>query len=409
MKILHTADWHFGKQLYRRLLTDEMQLFTDWLTDILNKEHIDILMISGDIFDVSNPANLDKERYFSFLKVLRDHSIITIITGGNHDSISFLNSSKDYLKQDNIFVIGGATDKIEDEILHFNIGNEEVVICAVPFLRDRDLRDEASDEQFSSRSEAIQYGLKVHYQTLLELSKAKYPKAPIIAMGHLFAIGSSTSESERDIHIGNTGAVSHDIFNGYDYVALGHIHKPQMINNNTKIRYSGSPIPLSFSEKKDEKQILIITVENSVITEPKVIKTPKFRSLLRFTGTLSDIQEKIKGFDFNESHLPPYIELLVVEEHYNLDIIQQTNTFIEDFNEHHQAQIIFNKIDFKTGSKNISQLLYKDDTEIEDLSPIDVFRKRLKSELPEANDNEIQDIEETFNELLETYYEEKRA
>ncbi len=407
MKILHTADWHFGKQLYRRLLTDEMQLFTDWLSTTLKEEQIDILMISGDIFDVTNPTNLDKERYFSFLKVLREYQIITIITGGNHDSISFLNSSKDYLKQDRIFVIGGATEAIEDEILHFNIGGEEVVICAVPFLRDRDLRNEVSDELFNSRSEAIQYGLKVHYQTLLKLSKTKYPQAPIIAMGHLFAIGSNTSDSERDIHIGNTGAVSHDIFDGYDYVALGHIHKPQMINNNSKIRYSGSPIPLSFSEKKDEKQILIISVEQGVITEPKVIKTPQFRRLLRFTGTLSEIEQKIKDFDFKQSYLPPYIELLVIEEQYNLDSIQQTNLFIEEFNHSNKAQIIFNKIEFKTGSKNISQLLCKEGSEIEDLSPIDVFRKRLESELPEANVDERQSIEETFNELLEAYYDEK--
>ncbi len=405
MKILHTADWHFGKQLYRRLLTDEMQYFTDWLIEIIEQETIDILLISGDVFDITNPANVDKERYFSFLKRLREHQITTIITGGNHDSISFLNSSKEYLKQDNIFVVGGATEDIEEELLYVQCKSEQVVICAVPFLRDRDLRNEESELTFTSRSEAIRHGLKVHYQTLLDLAKSKYPKVPLIAMGHLFATGSSTSESEREIHIGNTGAVSHTIFEGFDYVALGHIHKPQIINHNEYIRYSGSPIPLSFSEKKDEKQVVVLTIENNKITPPKVIKTPKFRSLLRFTGTLAEVQQKLKHFDFSDSLLPPYIEIEINEMEYNLETIRQKDLFIEDFNELNEVQIISNKINFNKGSKNISELLNKADTEIEDLSPIDIFRKRLESELPNANEKERQELEDCFNELLEQLIE----
>ncbi|MBS9766211.1 MAG: exonuclease subunit SbcD [Flavobacteriaceae bacterium] len=404
MKILHTADWHFGKQLYGHSLAEEMYRFTEWLVEVLQSEKIDILLISGDIFDVTNPSNLDKERYFSFLKLVREHHITTIITGGNHDSISFLNSSKEYLKQDNIFVVGGATENIEDEILHFKINDEEVVICAVPFLRDRDLREQTTDHEFSSRSEAIQYGLKTHYQSVLELAKAKYPTLPIIAMGHLFAIGSSTSESERDIHIGNSGAVSHEIFNGFDYVALGHIHKPQIIHKNEKIRYSGSPIPLSFSEKKDDKQVVIISVENGKIQLPKVVKVPKFRSLLRFSGTLQEVQQKINSFEFAENQLSAFIELQINEENYNLEIIQNTNLFVEEFNATNEAKIVFNKIKFKTGSKNIEDL-FEEDVAIENLEVSEVFHKRLLSELPDAEPKEREELEETFRELLDVYFE----
>ncbi len=404
MKILHTADWHFGKQLHTYSLSEEMDLFVNWLIDVLQKEAIDILLISGDIFDVSNPANADKERYFSFLKRLRDLKVKTIITGGNHDSVSYLNASKSYLKYDDIFVIGGATEHLEDEIISFEINGEKAVVCAVPFLRDKDLRNTLSDQKFTSRQEAIKAGILQHYQDLRALVTKKYPDVPTIAMGHLFAIGSVTSESERDIYIGNSGAVSAGVFQGFDYVALGHIHKPQVIAGNEMIRYSGSPIPLSFSEKKDEKQVVILSVEKGKIQSPKIVKIPKFRELKRFLGTLVEVKNKLSQF-VNDSPLPAFIELEIREEEYDFECVQQMNQFVENYNDSHTNQIIKPKISFKHGSKNVDNL-YEEGTTIQDLSERDVFQKKIVAELPEAKESQKSELEETFNELLARYFEE---
>ncbi len=403
MKILHTADWHFGKHLHGYSLAEEMDLFVSWLMDLLQKEDIDILLISGDIFDISNPANTDKERYFSFLKRLRELRIKTVITGGNHDSVSYLNASKNYLKYDDIFVVGGATEDLEDEIISFEIKEEKVTICAVPFLRDKDLRNSISDQEFSSRHEAIQAGILNHYQNLLAIVQKKYPTIPSIAMGHLFAVGSTTSESERDIHIGNSGAVSSGVFQGFDYVALGHIHKPQIINKNEMIRYSGSPIPLSFSEKKDDKQVVVISVENGKIQEPKVIKTPKFRQLKRFSGTFEEVLNKVNEFT-NSSPLSAFIELEIKEKEYDFEYIQQLNQLIENYNENNQNQIIHHKITFERGSKNIDEL-FEEGTDIKDLDVKEVFQKKIISEFKESNSKEINELEETFDELLEMYFQ----
>lgn len=400
MKILHTADWHFGKYLYKHSLTDQIQCFLNWLLVLLEEESIDILLISGDVFDVTNPANSDKEMYFSFLKSLRNLQIHTIITGGNHDSVSLLNSSKEYLVLDNIHIVGGATDNIEDEIFHFNIRNEQVVIAAVPFLRDRDLRTPSTEDENLSREKAIKLGLQEHYQNILQQIKQKYISVPCVAMGHLFAIGSSTSDSERDIHIGNTAAVSHQIFQGFDYVALGHIHKPQIVGDNSKIRYSGSPTSLSFSEKKDIKQVAVVTVKDSFILEPELISVPKFRALLRFSGTLEMIKTQVNRYNFPELTLPNFIEVKIEELNYNLQIMQQTMDWVEQFNLLNKDKIINSSIQFKEGSKSIDAF-YTSGVDIGDLTIAEVFKKRVESQLPDCDNKHYQELKKTFDELLE--------
>ena len=134
------------------------------------------------------------------------------------------------------------------------------MIAAVPFLRDKDLRSKEIDSQFKNRAEAVREGIKNHYARLAEICEQKYPDLPTIAMGHLYAKGVLPSDSERDIHVGNAAAVNSSIFSStFNYVALGHIHRPQIINKNNFIRYSGSPIALSFSEKSDDKSCLLYT------------------------------------------------------------------------------------------------------------------------------------------------------
>lgn len=400
MKVLHTADWHIGKVLHKNSLRDEMILFFDWLIQLMNEEAIDLLLISGDIFDLANPAVKDQRLYYEFLGRMINCKTKVIITGGNHDSTSLINAPEAILQTLDISVIGGATDEIEDEIIVVKAedGHPELLVAAVPFLRDRDLRNLYQEEQFEDRAEAIRYGIKKHYHELADIIKEKYPDMPSIAMGHLYARGVTVSESERDIHIGNAAAVTSDVFGDhYQYVALGHIHRPQIINKDEMIRYSGSPIALSFSEKDDQKSVVIIEVEDGNFLSPRIIPTPKFRELRRFSGTFEKVKSTLKNYkpDFP---LISFVELDIIEPNFSSRILVQVEELISEYAENPQVKILKHKTSFETGALDTADLFTHGEN-IEDLKPQEVFEKRLIQEgLDETNFNELR---ETFLEVLE--------
>jgi exonuclease SbcD len=256
MRILHTADWHLGARLIERDRLAEHAAFVDWLIETLSSEKIDALLLSGDVFDAANPPQDAVALYFDFLKRLADlKTVKAIITGGNHDSASHLNAPRDLLRRFDVHVFGHAgADNLVD------LGG--CVIAAVPFLRERDLRQATAGETISSVHEQVRSAIREHYAAQLAAARTLAQGRPVIAMGHLTVLGATTSDSERDIHIGNLGSVGADIFDGFDYTALGHLHRPQRVAGNETIRYSGSPIPLSFSEAADAKSVVILDLQN---------------------------------------------------------------------------------------------------------------------------------------------------
>ena len=271
MRILHTADWHLGARLVERDRLPEHAAFLDWLIETLRSEKIDALLLSGDVFDAANPPQDAVALYFDFLKRLADlKTVKAVITGGNHDSASHLNAPRELLRRFEVHVFGHAGDNIVD------LGG--VVIAAVPFLRERDLREAAAGETMAAVHEQVRAAIRAHYAAQLAACRDIAKSRPIIAMGHLTVLGATTSESERDIHIGNLGSVGADIFTGFDYTALGHLHRPQKVAGNETIRYSGSPIPLSFSEATDAKSVVIIDTNGMKIETHNVTIT---RALVR--------------------------------------------------------------------------------------------------------------------------------
>ena len=400
MKILHTADWHIGKVLHKHPLQDELILFFNWLLTTIETEAIDLLLISGDVFDLANPSAKDRKLYYGFLKSLVNKDLNIIITGGNHDSVGFLNAPKDLLDELNITIIGGATDPIEDEIIEVKDkqGNIQLVVAAVPFLRDKDLRNSETDQKYKNRTEAIREGIKNHYNEIGEICKRKYPETPLIAMGHLYVIGVEASESERDIHVGNAAAIDSSAFPScFDYVALGHIHRPQRISKNDFIRYSGSPIALSFSEKKDNKCVIVLELDKGKIKEPQVINLPKFRELKKFSGSLEEIQVKLQEYQ-PEFPLVSFVEIEVKEAEFSSLILSKIEDLKVDYTENDQFKILKGTTHFKTGAKDTSDLFIAGEN-IEDLSPMDVFSKRLESE--QMDEEKVQEIKDAFLELLE--------
>ena len=401
MKILHTADWHIGKVLHKHSLATELGLFFDWMIGTIEEEDIDLLLVSGDIFDLANPTIKDKEQYYDIMLKLYHSGCKVIITGGNHDSVGELNAPKEILSAINIQVVGGATQDISDELIPVKNqkGEVELVVAAVPFLRDRDLRSKDDTNKYDSRVEAIREGIKNHYAQLAQISEEKYPNIPAFAMGHLYASGATGSESEREIHVGNQASVKSSIFpQHFKYVALGHIHKPQMVDINPSIQYSGSPIALSFSEKEDEKKVLIIETTEGKVAEIRDIFVPKHRELKKISGTLEEVEQMLRSYKPNH-RLASFVELEVLESEFSAMVLAKVEELVLSYNETESFKILKHKTIFENKQLDTADL-FTEGTSIEELKPIDVFRKRLDQEA--LDESSRKKVEEAFIELLES-------
>lgn len=393
MKILHTADWHLGKKLHKHDLSNDHQLFFDWLINLIQEQNIDLLLISGDIFDLANPPIEARAMYYWFLKQMIQLNCKIIITGGNHDSAQMLDAPREILQLLDIKVVGGATNPIENEVVVL----ENLVVCAVPYLRDADLRQAIEGESGTSRVENVRLGIKKHYDTLAEICQEKYPNLLKIAMGHLYANGSISSESEREIQIGNLASVDgKDFSKTFDYVALGHIHRPQIIGGNERIRYSGSPIPLSFSEKNDQKIVLILEVSENKIQEIKTVEVPKFRELKRISGTLEEVKAKLLAFH-SETPLKSFIEIEVIEENYNPLVNKELNDIISVYDDEN-AVVLKHRFSFKNEVKS-SEELFVEGENLEDISEKSMLQKRLEKENTLSDEHRAL-MMEAFTELL---------
>lgn len=293
MRILHTADWHLGARLVERDRLPEHAAFLDWLIEMLRAEKIDTLLLSGDVFDAANPPQDAVGLYFDFLKRLADlRTVKAVITGGNHDSASHLNAPRELLKRFEVHVFGHAGENVVD------LG--EAVVAAVPFLRERDLRQSTVGEAMTDVQSHVRAAIRDHYAAQLVACRALAGKRPVIAMGHLTVLGATTSDSERDIHIGNLGAVGADVFEGFGYTALGHLHRPQRVAGLEHVRYSGSPVALSFSEAADHKSVVVLDTDGMKI---ETLAIPVTRLLTRVSvsrTTLAADLEKVPATSWAE-------------------------------------------------------------------------------------------------------------
>ncbi|MDP4270809.1 MAG: exonuclease subunit SbcD [Bacteroidota bacterium] len=259
MKILHTSDWHLGHRLHEHSQHEEHALFLQWLADYISQNHIDVLLLAGDVFDTGAPSSQSLKLYYDFLVNLRKsncHSVF--ITGGNHDAPGTLDAPKELLHALSVHVVGKATEVLSDEVFTVECNGEKLQVAAVPFLRDQDIRRAVAGESFDQITERYKQALMRHYHEAAGICQENASeKIVTIAMGHLFAIGGKVSDSEQSIYVGNLGDIGAEDFpETFGYMALGHLHRPQKVGGKDHIRYSGSPLTLSFSEVNQEKQVL---------------------------------------------------------------------------------------------------------------------------------------------------------
>lgn len=374
MKILHTSDWHLGQSFMGKSRQDEHRAFLDWLFETIEREKITLLVVAGDIFDTGTPPNYALELYYNFLtkqSTCRD----IIITAGNHDSIATLKAPKQLLKSLSVHVITSG-DEDEDEIVEiYNDDELEGIVCAVPFLRDSVVRQSLSGESMNDKEELLSHGIKSHYEKVYKeaLAVAKGKDIPILATGHLTTVGSKTSESEREIYIGGTLDIDSDFLaKDFDYVALGHLHNNQKVGCD-KVRYSGSPIPLSFSESNSQKKVNIVEFKNNILYIEE-LDIPLYRKLLVFRGDLESILKELEGVEDKDSW---------IEVHLDDDNPFYANQTIRQKAEELELILLAVKVD------RVDKVLHVEDFDVislDELNPLDVFEKRLDKEGLEDED-----------------------
>jgi exonuclease SbcD len=226
-----------------------------------------------------------------------------VVTGGNHDSPSFLNAPREVLRFLNIHVIGCISESLNDEIIVLSDeeGDPEMIICAVPYLRDRDVRRTEAGEGFEEKGRKLMEGIRTHYFSVCqeaERIRGQLDKqVPIVAMGHLFTAGGQTVDSDgvRDLYVGSLAHVHKDIFpSSIDYLALGHLHVPQKVGGSDFMRYSGSPIPMGFGEARQDKILCGIEFDNgqTLVTD---IPVPRFQNLESIKGDWDLITARLEA------------------------------------------------------------------------------------------------------------------
>ena len=283
MKIIHTADWHIGQQLHERSRLDEHKQFLDWLLETIHEHQVDLLLVSGDIFDTSLPSAEATNLYYRFLYRFYDETgAYAVITAGNHDSPRHLEAPREFLAMGRIYVVGLA-DEPAKCVFTFPRNNPRVAVAAVPFFSESDLRH-LSYETEAERSERYRERFKAFYADCVAAMPAELPK---ILMGHLFVQGGKVMDSERNVQIGGATATHADDFpKEVSYVALGHLHRPQTISSaDYPVRYSGSPIPLRFNEANYRKKVYLLELaDDGTLIRDEEIEIPIFKALCTVEG-----------------------------------------------------------------------------------------------------------------------------
>ena len=295
MRILHTADWHIGQRLHERQRTDEHEQFLNWLLKTIQEHQVELLLVSGDIFDTALPSSESTNLYYRFLyRLFSETNAYAVITAGNHDSPRHLEAPREFLEMGRIYVVGTA-DEPTKCVVTLPRENPRVAVAAVPFLSESDLRH-LSYETEADRNERYRERFKAFYADCIAAMPAELPK---ILMGHLFVQGGKIGDSERNVQIGGATAThASDFPKDVSYVALGHLHRPQTIKGTDyPIQYSGSPIPLRFNETGYRKVVYLMELsDDGTLIRDAEIEIPVFKELCTVEGDeASVISEAMAG------------------------------------------------------------------------------------------------------------------
>lgn len=396
MNILHTSDWHLGRTLYGRKRYEEFEAFLDWLYAAILEHGIDALLVAGDVFDTTIPSNRAQELYYRFLaRVATSSCRHVVVVAGNHDSPTFLDAPGALLRSLQIHVVGSITDDPEDEVLVLRDrgGDPELIVCAVPYLRDRDIRVAEAGEGVEDKERKLLEGIGSHYAAVAAAAERKREElgggVPIAAMGHLFTAGGETVEGDgvRELYVGSLSHVSAGMFpESFDYLALGHLHVPQRVGGSETMRYSGSPLPMGFGEAAQQKSVCVVGFRGTAAAVRQV-PVPVFRKLERLRGDWNGLSERLQKLEAEGSD--SWIE-----------VVYEGEEVVGDLRERLDAAVAGTGLEILRIRNNriIERVLQQAHVEetLDDLDADDVFQRCLDAhEIPE----------EQRAELLRTYRE----
>ena len=324
VRFLHTSDWHLGQFFYNHSRQYEHEQFLAWLLEQIKEKQPHALLIAGDIFDVINPASAAQKQLYQFLADAHDIAphMQMLMIAGNHDSGYRIEQVEPLLEKYNAKTVGvihkNADSQVDLDRLLVPIYDENQQTIAwcltLPFLRPAEIT--GFNDQTANSQNAIAY---LHQQLISEAKKRKTADQALILMSHAHMQGGETSDSERPIIIGNEEALSTALFDEViDYVALGHLHKPQKVGQEN-IRYSGSPIPLSFSEINYKHQIVEVTIDPTKNDESRFqfepIYIPRSVQLHKIKGELNEVFAQLKALATGEIDNIDHREYVDIEYH----------------------------------------------------------------------------------------------
>lgn len=383
-RIIHTSDWHLGQFFMGKSRQAEHQKFVQWLIKTAVEENVQAIIVAGDIFDTGSPPSYARQLYNQFIVKLQTTGIHLIILGGNHDSVATLGESKELLACLNTHVIPGALADINDQVITLSNADDEPqsIVCAIPYLRPRDILHSEAGQSGSEKQQSLQQAISDHYQSIYALAETRQADikkdsghlVPIIATGHLTTVGAKSSESVRDIYIGSLDAFPSSLFPAAAYIALGHIHRPQIVGGAEHIRYCGSPIPLSFDELNNDKTILLVEFKNDQFIAATPKEVPRFQPMHLIKGDLDTIEAEINKLSTQyDSSQSAWLDIEVSTQDYLNDLQQRIQTMVEDL----PLEVLLLRRERK-------QRLYSIESEtketLQELSPKDVFERRLALE-----------------------------
>ncbi|EKM0363851.1 exonuclease subunit SbcD [Cronobacter turicensis] len=404
MRILHTSDWHLGQNFYAKSRAAEHEAFLDWLLEAAMAHQVDAIIVAGDIFDTGAPPSYARELYNRFVVKLQGAQCPLIVLGGNHDSVATLNESRELLACLNTQVIASAqlTPESQATLLYRRDGEPGAVLCPVPFLRPRDVLRSLSGQSGREKQQQLLEAISQHYQQSYEAACQLRGERnlPIIATGHLTTVGVTKSDAVRDIYIGTLDAFPADRFPPADYIALGHIHRAQKVAGCEHIRYSGSPIALSFDETGKEKSVYLVEFADGKLRDVTALPVPVSQPLAVLKGSLESITAQLEQWRDAPDEPRVWLDIEIDTGEFLHDMHRQISQLTESL----PVEVVLLRRSREMRERALGTLSTET---LSELGVEEVFERRL--ELEALEEPEKAQLRTLFARTLESLHEEDEA
>lgn len=289
MRLLHSADWHLGRSLYGHDLGAAQSAYVDHLVEVVRAEAIDVVMVSGDVHDRALPPVSAMQLFDEALRRVRDAGASVMVISGNHDAPARLGDKAGLL--DPRIVLRTDPRRVGEPFV-VQDSHGPVALYGLPYLEPAAVREllPAGPNDLTSDDDPVERG--AHARVLRRAMNAVHEDRAVrggrsVVLAHAWVSGGKVSDSERDITVGGIGDAPAAIFDGIDYVALGHLHRPQTLREH--LRYSGSPLPYSFSEAGQVKSSWLVELDAGGLGRVEQVPAPLHRRLTALVGTLEDL------------------------------------------------------------------------------------------------------------------------